>query len=277
MCLSRSLFVHSCLALPAFRDLPSSCTRSSFARPFFGPVVFKFTRPTLFSISMCTRGYDSENQNTTSKSENLFPMNTPPSYESNESGSEKLPKADSKPFWKRILEDDKFDDLRTFTLAFIVAIFVRTFIVEPRYIPSLSMYPTFDIGDQFLVDKLSRYSRPPSDDDVVVFEPPPALRERGYRKSDAFIKRVVARAGETVYIHDGVVEVNGVVRHEPFINESPTYEWGPGVVPDGHVMVLGDNRNNSFDSHIWGFLPEKNIIGRAFIRYWPPSRIGATL
>lgn len=236
----------------------------------------RVSQPVWVGIRMCTRRYDSENQNTTPNSDNIFPLNTPPSFDSNDSTSEKVSKSITKPFWKRVLEDDQFDDLRTFTMAFLAAMFVRTFLVEPRYIPSLSMYPTFDIGDQFLVDKVSRYARPPSDDDVVVFEPPQALRERGYRKNDAFIKRIIARAGETVYIHDGIVEVNGVARQEPFINESPAYEWGPNVVPGGHVMVLGDNRNNSFDSHIWGFLPEKNIIGRAFLRYWPLSRFGPT-
>lgn len=184
------------------------------------------------------------------------------------------PSNEKRPIWKRILEDDQFDDLRTFTIAFIAAILFRTFIVEPRYIPSLSMYPTFDVGDQFLVDKISRIARAPTDDDIIVFQPPPALREKGYRKKDAFIKRIIARAGETVHVHDGIVEVNGVIRKEPFINESPLYNWGPGVVPEGHVMVLGDNRNNSYDSHIWGFLPEENIIGRAWFRYWPPSRFG---
>lgn len=179
-----------------------------------------------------------------------------------------------RPFWKVFLEDERYDDLRTFAIAFSIAIFVRIFIVEPRYIPSLSMYPTFDIGDQFLVDKISRVARPPTDNDVIIFEPPLALQQRGYKKSDAFIKRIVARAGEVVYVHDGVVEVDGVIRDEPFINESPFYNWGPGKVPEGHVMVLGDNRNNSFDSHIWGFLPEENIIGRAWFRYWPPSRFG---
>lgn len=181
-----------------------------------------------------------------------------------------------RPFWKKFVEDDKYDDLRTFTLAFAIAIFVRSFIAEPRYIPSLSMYPTFEVGDQFLVDKISRVARSAVDNDIVVFQPPLALQEKGYRKSDAFIKRIVAREGETVYVHDGIVEVNGVVRKEPFISESPKYNWGPGVVPDGNVMVLGDNRNNSYDSHIWGFLPEENIIGRAWFRYWPPSRFGTT-
>lgn len=181
-----------------------------------------------------------------------------------------------KPWYKRLLEDDQFDDVRTFTFAFLVALFVRSTIIEPRYIPSLSMYPTFDVGDQFLVDKLSRVVRPPHENDIVVFEPPTVLRERGYKKSDAFIKRVIAVGGDRVYIHNGRVEVNGAPREESFVNENPNYEWGPSTVPEGYVMVLGDNRNNSYDSHVWGFLPEHNIIGRALVRYWPPTRFGTT-
>lgn len=190
--------------------------------------------------------------------------------------AEKAVETERRSWWDRVLNDDQFDDLRTFTLAFVVALLVRGLVIEPRYIPSLSMFPTFEVGDQFLVDKVSKYVREPDSGDIVVFEPPQALRERGYRKKDAFIKRVIARGGDTVWIRQGKVEVNGHVRDEPFIKEDPNYEWGPGQVPEGYVMVLGDNRNNSYDSHIWGFLPEKNIIGRALVRYWPPSRFGST-
>lgn len=216
-------------------------------------------------------GDDSNNLKNTKT--DIFPSSSPLS-DSPPTDPQSETQKSSKPFWKRVIEDDDFDDLRTFTLAFVMAMLVRAFVVEPRYIPSLSMYPTFDVGDQFLVDKVSRLAHAASDDDIVVFEPPTALRERGYSKSDAFIKRVIARGGEEVFIHDGTVEVNGIIRKEPFINESPDYKWGPGVVPEGYVMVLGDNRNNSYDSHIWGFLPEENIIGKAWLRYWPPSRFG---
>lgn len=175
-----------------------------------------------------------------------------------------------------MLHDDQFDDLRTFSVAFVVALLVRAVVIEPRYIPSLSMFPTFDVGDQFLVDKVSKYVRKAESGDIVVFEPPEVLQERGYRKKDAFIKRVVAKGGDTVLIKDGKLWVNGHKREEPFVKENPNYEWGPDTVPNGFVMVLGDNRNNSFDSHIWGFLPQDNIIGRAVVRYWPPSRFGAS-
>lgn len=176
-----------------------------------------------------------------------------------------------------MLEDEKYDDFRTFSTAFLLALIIRTVVVEPRFIPSLSMYPTFDVGDQLLVEKVSKFVRNYESGDIVVFEPPPALRERGYNKRDAFIKRIVAREGDIVRIHNGIVEVNGIAKVERYINERPLYDWGPGTVPKGFVMVLGDNRNNSYDSHIWGFLPSQNIIGRAVLRYWPPGRAGTTV
>jgi signal peptidase I len=185
--------------------------------------------------------------------------------------------ARDKPLWRRILEDDKYDDLRTFTLAFAIALSFRALVIEPRYIPSQSMVPTFEIGDQLLVEKVSKYVRPYTPGDVVVFLPPNALVERGYAKNDAFIKRVVAAEGDSIAVSQGHVMLNGVAQSEPFIAAEPNYEWGPEKVPPGYVVVLGDNRNNSYDSHLWGFLPTSNIIGRAIVRYWPPARIGSTV
>jgi signal peptidase I len=85
---------------------------------------------------------------------------------------------------------------------------------------------------------------------------------------------VVAIEGDTLEIKDKKVFVNGVAQSESFINEDPDYELKLLTVPPGMVLVLGDNRNHSFDSHLWGFLPEKNIIGRAVLKYWPPWRAG---
>ncbi|KAA8493681.1 Chloroplast processing peptidase [Porphyridium purpureum] len=185
-----------------------------------------------------------------------------------------VPPAKSPSFLQQLLKDPKFDDLRTFGASFLVALMFRQFVAEPRYIPSLSMFPTFEVGDQLAVEKVSRLVRPLQRGDIVVFEPPTALTDNGYKKSDAFIKRIVAVAGDFVQVHDGTLFINGQAQDESYINEHPRYEWGPTAVPEGQVMVLGDNRNNSFDSHLWGFLPIKNVIGRAVLTYWPLDRFG---
>lgn len=245
-----SLLFISALPLPR-RSLPRPPTATTHGRVL---------------LPCCKLTNDDPNKRTLQGSNPFTPPETLPGPPS--------PPSPPKPLWHRVLYDDAFDDLRTFALAFSVALLVRSTLLEPRYIPSLSMYPTFDIGDQFLVDKLAPRLHHLDTNDVVVFEPPPALQERGYKKSDAFIKRVIAQPGDMVTVRDGVLTVNGVEREEPFINERPNYSWGPATVPEGMVMVLGDNRNNSYDSHIWGFLPQSNIIGKAMVRYWPPARFG---
>jgi len=85
---------------------------------------------------------------------------------------------------------------------------------------------------------------------------------------------VVGLPGDKVQVTDGVVFVNDQPLDEPYINQEPNYNFGPVTVPEGSLFVLGDNRNNSFDSHAWGFVPMKNIKGRAFFMYWPFDRIG---
>ena len=88
------------------------------------------------------------------------------------------------------------------------------------------------------------------------------------------IKRLVATAGDRVAVRRGRLFVNGEAVDEPFLSEPPAYTLDEVTVPPGTVFVLGDNRNQSLDSHVWGFLPEESIAGRAIFRYWPPARIG---
>jgi len=169
---------------------------------------------------------------------------------------------------------ETYEFLKEFVPTFAFFLAIRIAIVEPRYIPSLSMFPTFDINDQLAVEKVSKWLHPPERRDIVVFDPPPLFFDLTGRQPDgeAVIKRVVAVAGDTVEVKNGVLYVNGEQQVEPFTNEAAEYTLNPQLVPAGTVFVLGDNRNHSFDSHYWGFLPTKNIIGTATLRYWPPNK-----
>lgn len=174
--------------------------------------------------------------------------------------------------WMSLSEESR-DDIKTTGVSFLFALLLRILIIEPRFIPSLSMFPTFDIGDQLLVEKVSKYNRHYQRHDVVVFNPPEAYIELT-GNTEALIKRVVGIAGDKIEVKGNRLYVNGVMQEEPWTNELPNYSLDAQKVPEGMVLVLGDNRNHSFDSHIWGFLPEKNVIGRAVFKYWPPWRVG---
>ncbi|YAI81678.1 MAG: signal peptidase I [cyanobacterium endosymbiont of Rhopalodia sterrenbergii] len=171
--------------------------------------------------------------------------------------------------WIRLLEN-----IQIVVVAVILSFIIRTFIAEPRYIPSESMLPTLEEGDRLVVEKVSYYFHPPQRGDVVVFEPPVQLRLQGYKKEQAFIKRVVGIGGETVAVVDGKVYINNQLISEDYILESPSYNLKPITIPDSKLFVMGDNRNNSNDSHIWGFLPQENVIGHAVFRFFPFQRIG---
>eukprot|EP00283_Hemiselmis_rufescens_P015072 CAMPEP_0173437604 /NCGR_PEP_ID=MMETSP1357-20121228/18114_1 /TAXON_ID=77926 /ORGANISM="Hemiselmis rufescens, Strain PCC563" /LENGTH=307 /DNA_ID=CAMNT_0014402793 /DNA_START=9 /DNA_END=929 /DNA_ORIENTATION=- len=172
--------------------------------------------------------------------------------------------------------EDGREEAFQWTVTFTLALSFRIFILEPRFIPSLSMYPTFEVGDQLAVDKVSKFWREYQRKDVVVFRSPPAFAkyvDKGKSEED-LIKRIVAIEGDKVQVKSGELYVNGELVNEPYRFEDAEYDYGPKVVPKGCVLVFGDNRNESLDSHIWGELPKENIIGRAVIKYWPPNRAG---
>ncbi|MEQ8753539.1 MAG: signal peptidase I [Coleofasciculus sp. G1-WW12-02] len=169
-------------------------------------------------------------------------------------------------------ENPWVEGFKTIGLSVFLAIGIRSFVAEARYIPSGSMEPTLQINDRLIIDKISYNFRQPQRGDIVVFSPTEALKQQNFK--DAFIKRVIGLPGETVEVKGGRVYVNGQVLREQYIEEEPEYSYGPVTVPEDNYLVLGDNRNNSYDSHYWGFVPRKNIIGRAIVRFWPINRVG---
>lgn len=159
--------------------------------------------------------------------------------------------------------------VETAGLSLLLAFGMRTFVAEARYIPSGSMLPTLEINDRLIIEKLSYDFGTPRRGDIVVFNPPESLNQ-----TDAFIKRVIGLPGDQIEVKNGLVYANGEPLQEPYIETKPNYQYGPVTVPENEYLVLGDNRNESFDSHYWGFVPQDHLIGRAMFRFWPPDRLG---
>jgi len=182
-----------------------------------------------------------------------------------------------------MLQNKVAEWLKSIVIALILALFIRTFIVQAYKIPSGSMIPTLLVGDYLLVNKLSFGIRNPIKDDflyrwglphrqeIVVFTYPED------KKLD-FIKRVIGLPGDTVEIIDKKVFVNGRPLSEPYVQFtdntvypkeiSPRDNFGPVKVPPGHIFVLGDNRDQSYDSRFWGFVPIHSLKGKALIIYF---------
>ncbi len=168
--------------------------------------------------------------------------------------------------------------------ALMIAILVRAFLVQAFSIPSESMEPTLNQGDRLLVDKISYRFGAVQRGDVVVFDSP---QGRLVGTDEPLIKRVIGLEGETVELEDGVVTINGDYLLEPYLGPSTlTFTLGPipgcagggsstrCTVAAGHVFVLGDNRPSSRDSRFFGPVATETIIGRAWLKYWPPGDIG---
>jgi signal peptidase I len=175
-------------------------------------------------------------------------------------------------------ENPWVETIKTIGLSVVLAFGIRSFVAEARYIPSGSMLPTLQINDRLIIDKISYNFSNPQRGDIVVFNPTAALEEQKFK--DAFIKRVIGIPGDRVEVRNGKVFINGKVIKEKYIDEAPKYNWSSkeltpdGKVPEGNYLVLGDNRNNSYDSHFWGFVPKDKIVGRAIVRFWPIDRAG---
>ncbi|HEY9833817.1 MAG TPA: signal peptidase I [Stenomitos sp.] len=153
------------------------------------------------------------------------------------------------------------------------ALFLRRFVAEARYIPAGSMLPTLQINDRLIIDKWSYRFQSPQRGDIVVFSPTDRLKQENVK--EALIKRVIGLPGEKVEVKEGKVYINDRPLDENYITDPPKYQFGPVRVAPNSYFVLGDNRNNSYDSHYWGFVPRENIIGKASKRFWPLTSSGA--
>jgi signal peptidase I len=157
-------------------------------------------------------------------------------------------------------------------LAIGLAVSVQAYAVKPYRIPSGSMEPTLQVGDQVIVNRFSHHlGAQPDVGDIVVFHPPTATDE-------TFIKRVVGVPGDRIAVRHGHVVRNGKLQLEPYARpcgDGPECDVPrPVRVPAGHVYVLGDNRGASQDSRFWGSVPVADVIGEAVAIYWPPGRAG---
>jgi signal peptidase I len=179
-----------------------------------------------------------------------------------------------KPSFLKQLWRSQSENIQVLAIALVLAILIRLFVAEPRYIPSDSMVPTLFTGDRLVVEKVSYWFHPPQRGDIVVFNPPIRLQELGFDKNEALIKRVIGQPGQTIQIQTGQVLLDNQLLEENYTAEAPAYEMMPLQIPEGSFFVMGDNRNNSNDSHVWGPLPQQQIIGRAIFRFWPPDRMG---
>lgn len=167
----------------------------------------------------------------------------------------------------------------TFALVFVFFIFIRMFVIEPYRVPTGSMEPTIEVGDQVFAQKLTvNLGMDVSVGDIVVFKNPD-----GDADHDILVKRVIATGGQTVDLIGGVVYVDGQAIDEPYV-EGSTYPLAaqaegvsvgfPYTVPEGSVWVMGDNRENSADSRYFGAVSEDDLVAVVVLRYWPLDRFG---
>lgn len=152
------------------------------------------------------------------------------------------------------------DTIETILLALVLFLAINALSARVR-VENVSMKPTLNPGEFLLVNRVAYKLGEPSIGDIVVFHAP------GASELD-YIKRVIGLPGDEVRVADGTVFVNDHPLYEPYLADQPNYS-GSWTVPDGEYFVLGDNRNNSSDSHLWGFVPKQDLVGRALLIYWP--------
>ena len=183
----------------------------------------------------------------------MYPPSSPPSGES-------LP---SRSLLWRLLREV----VETVIPAVLIAIFITLFLAQATQVYGQSMEPNLHPGQRLIVEKISYRFHPPRRGDIVVLRLP---EQRG----NFLIKRVIGLPGEAIEIHDQQVFIDGHPLIEPYLSQPIRHSMSPRRIPEDSVFVLGDNRGFSNDSRSFGPLLLSNVIGRAWIRYWPPDQVG---
>lgn len=163
-------------------------------------------------------------------------------------------------------KNEVWEWVKSITIAIIIALLIRGYVVEIFVVEGHSMQPTLQNQERLMVNKFIYRLKEPTYGDVVVFS---------YSPDRDFIKRVVATGGDTVKINNQVLHVNGEKYEEDYLFDHYMPDYGPVTVPEDHVFVLGDNRNNSMDSResSVGHIPLERIKGKAMVIFWPPGQL----
>ena len=156
-------------------------------------------------------------------------------------------------------------------LTVILVVMLRPHLLDSAIVTSESMLPTLHVQDRIFVNKISYKFREPRYGDIVIFDASYTADNRG---GNIYIKRIIGLPGDVIEARNGAVYRNGGRLDEPYISEWVDYTIDPVKVPQDMLFVLGDNRNESMDSHVWGPLNRKRVLGKAMVRFWPPNRIG---
>lgn len=171
---------------------------------------------------------------------------------------------------KNSMWQELWEYVKMIVFVMISVTLILNFVIINAKIPSESMEKTIMTGDRVFGNRLAYLTKEPSRFDIVIFKFPDD-------ESQLFIKRVIGMPGETVEIREGKVYINGAKEplDDSFTPETPTGNWGPYAVPEGHYFVMGDNRNYSRDSRYWNntYVSEKKILGKAVLRYFPGLEI----
>lgn len=155
-------------------------------------------------------------------------------------------------------------------LAVAVALLLRTFVIEPRHVPTPSMVPTIMVGDRLYVEKLTPRFGTLERGMIITFSAP---EQTGH--TEHLVKRLIGLGGDTVEIKEGILYVNDKAVSEPYLPEPMASDFPKTAVPENTYFVLGDNRNNSLDSRAWGFVKAEDVKGQALFTYFPFSQWGS--